>query len=273
MKQNISSQTKYLNRDILAALRMQLGRNFVSFYCTGSRATGEDLPDSDYDGYCFVRNVHVKYPNLSEGEKKYNIRIGIALKSYTIFRNYLANNSRECFYRSLVLDMKFGRARFVGGRNLSYNIPSLKHLLPLNLKRGMQFEYWFATLIDSPSNVLKREPRRHIGFIIAMCEILLLMKGVVVKKENLPQALHRYYPAFRVIRLLRTALWRRHTWILIKHDKKEIASIRRDVKKFLKILRSYLFSSHSDNVSPKEAREQMRCMINQSHKNTNYDRA
>ncbi len=262
MKQSISLQTKYLNRDILAVLRTQLGHNFISFYCAGSRATGEDLPDSDYDGYCFVRNVQAKYPNLSESEKKYNIRIGIALKSYAIFRNCLVNNGRECFYRSLVLDMKFGRMRFVGGRNLSYNIPSFKHLLPLNLKREMQFEYWFATLIDSPSNVLKREPRRHVGFIIAMCEILLLMKGVVVKKENLPQALRRHYPAFRVVHLLRTALRRRYTWAIIEHDKNEITNIRRDVKNFLKILRNYLFSSHNDKVSSREAREQMRCMIN-----------
>lgn len=257
MKRKITLQTHCLDRNILAALRMRLGRNFVSFYCSGSRATGEDLPDSDYDGYCFVRNTHIKDFNLFDKEKKYNIRIGIALKSYALFQACLSGHSQECLYRSLMLDMKCGRARFVGGRNLSYHMPPLKQLLPLDWKREMQFEYWFAILSDSPSNVLKREPRRHVGFIIAMCEVLLLVRGVAVKKENLPQGLHQYHPAFRVVGLLRTALRRRRNWEMIKRDTKEIVNARRDVKKFLMLLWRYVFSSHGNNVSRQEVREKM----------------
>ena len=266
MERTITAQTRNIDKDILAVVRRQLGRNFVSLVCVGSRAYGDDLPDSDYDGFCYVRDYKsAKKLNLSAVEKRHGVRIGIAVRSIGDFVKCVETPSDEVHYpnhRMRLLELKLGHARVVGGRNLSRKLPPLSKLLPADWKRGAQIDYWSAVL-DMPTNVRRREPRRHVGFIIAICSALLTAKGLAAKKNDLPKAMRRHHPKFRVIDLLRRALRRRAVWPRIENDRRELKNARKDLEKFLKIFRDYVFAGDDTDATPEDARRYRALILRQ----------
>jgi len=254
MKPAVTAQTKAIDRDLLAACRRQLGRNFVSLVAYGSRAGGDDLPDSDYDGFCYVRDAVGVRLNLSGVERRHGVRIGICLRPLWKFMSCVASPEAfaRCPNRHTLAALKMGRGRTVGGRDLLRLLPPVSQLLPADWRREAQFDYWLAVL-DVPSNVPRREPRRHVGFIIAICDALLRAKGVAVKKRDLPAALKQHHPGFRVVGFLRRALRRRAVWSVIENDKREVKKAGQDMESFLEALRRYVFRNDGSDLTPDEA--------------------
>jgi len=259
----ISVQTRDIDRDVLAACRRQLGRNFVTLLCEGSRAHGDDLPDSDYDGLCYVRDPARARVDLRALRKKYGLRIGVGIKPVSQLLGCVSSRRglASCPNRNHLTAMKLGRARLVGGRDLLRLLPPLSRLQPPDWKREAQLDYWLA-ILPVPCNVYRRESRRHVGFIIAICDSLLLAKRVVVQKKDLPAALRRHHPKFHAVGLLRRALRRRAVWPQLEHDRRTQREARTDLDKFLAELRRYAFRRDGTDMTPAQARAIYRSYAN-----------
>lgn len=240
MKNTDSRSTEILNEAVLDATRKRLGKRFVSLVVIGSRATGDALPDSDYDAFVFIRGdgkpPSLDFPSL---EKRFGIRVGIASKTLKELQHAIGDRSSP--FGLMLLNFALGRSKVVGGRNILLHVPNAKTIAKRGLMSLLQADYSYATKNDSPANVFRREPRRHVGFIIAICESLLLAKGVTVKKVDLPKALASRYPKFRVQALIRRALWRRSRWQDISRNKRQIVGARQDMKKFLELYHGLVF--------------------------------
>lgn len=230
-----------LERDVLDAVCRQAGKRMYSLVVIGSRATGEDLPDSDFDGILFVRDSSRVKLDLSEVERKHGVRIGISVKSSLATFRLRGPEIKMRYLGPLTLiALRLRLSRRIAGIDVMWGLPSMRNLLKTDIAGELRREYEAATRPDSKANVLKREPRRQVGFIIAMCEALLLAKGVRPRKEKLPELMKRHHPKFRAVGLLRRALKRRATWVKRKIDSKDRAAIRRDLKQFLEIYRQYV---------------------------------
>ncbi len=255
MRYRLSEQTERIERELLPLLRRRLGRNFVSLVCEGSRAYGDDRADSDYDAICFVRDARgVRLP-LAALERHFGVRMGIGVRRFaTIFPCLRGGNVAACPWRSLALNLKLGGGRVVGGRDIVRELPAVSKLLPRDWRAVAQRDYWLSIAPDLPTCLWRREPRRHVGFVIAICDALLLNRGVFVAKCGLPAAMKRHHPRFHVIGLLRRALWRRANWPAIEHDRRQILGARRDARKFLEELRRYVFPPDGSGVTETEAR-------------------
>jgi hypothetical protein len=222
----------------------------------GSRATGDALPDSDYDAIAYVHDIgRAKKIDLAALERSSGKRLGVTVWPLTSLRHCARGHGAEgtCFLEFRMLSFGLGRARVIGGRNVLRSIPPAKSIIGRGLQKELQADYWYATLPDSWANVFKREPRRHVGFIIAICDSLLKTKGVNVNKAQLPQALKRHHPKFRVIGLLKRALGRRAHWPEIGQDRQQIAGARRDVREFLRQYRHYVFGPGGQGLTAAEA--------------------
>jgi len=259
----LSEQTRNIDRDVLATCRRQLGRNFVTLLCEGSRAHGDDLPDSDYDGMCYVRDVRRARLDLGAIRRKYGLRIGAGIKPVSEFLGCVSSRRGllQCPNRAHLVAMKLGRARLVGGRDLLRLLPPASRLLPPDWKREAQRDYWLA-ILPVPCNVYRRESRRHVGFIIAICDSLLLAKRVVVQKKDLPAALRRHHPKFHAVGLLRRALRRRAVWPRLEHDRRTQREARADLDKFLAELRRYVFRGDGTDLTAPEARAEFMALWN-----------
>ncbi|MFH1047806.1 MAG: hypothetical protein V1738_05885 [Patescibacteria group bacterium] len=234
-----------LERDVLAAAKKQLGKNFVSLIAIGSRATQDHLPDSDLDAYLFVRDLKITALDFSALERQYGVRIGVSVKLLAALKHGQCNfevESEMIFCDSSRIGMRRGQTRTIGGRNLVETLPPLKDLLQRDIIGELQQDYDFAVRKDSRANVFKREPRRQVGVIIALCQNLLAAKGVYVRKVELPEAMRKYHPRFRVIGLLRRALKRRQHWPSLHIDRKQRAEIQQDAKNFLAAYGKYVFA-------------------------------
>lgn len=239
----ITKQTEELERGLVFELRRQLGDNYLGLLCCGSRAYGDDLEDSDYDGYCYVKDAKKaeKIFDAAPLEKEYpGVRIGICFYDDSFVRmvkdNY-ADDQRRFYWASLLGP----RARLVDGKDLRAGFPSAAKLRSGNWAAAFLHEYHIVLDPKHPANVLKREPRRHVGYIIATCDQLLLALGVAAKsKRELPALMAKHHPKFKIVTLLRRALWRRENWPRIEGDKRQVAAAKKDVKKFLLLLGRYV---------------------------------
>lgn len=252
MKPRITTQTRKLERPLLAAVRKQLGRNFVALICIGSRATGDDRPDSDYDAFCFVRDARRAKLDLSELESRFGVALGVAVKNVGVLTHPPTSLDPRPFW-ALPVTLKLGQARLVGGRNLFRHLPLLKELLPSDWRRAAQLNYWLAITPGLPTNVQRADPRRQVGFIIETCALLLLSRGVAVHKEDMPTALRKHHPKFAVVGLLRRALRRRIDWSRLGTNRAEHRRIRQDLDRFLRVLRRHVFTGVQTDLKPAEA--------------------
>jgi hypothetical protein len=241
IKNHVTSQTMAIERELLPLVKKQLGRNFIALVCGGSRAYGDDLPDSDYDGLCYVHDPSRARLDLSRLQKTIPaVHLGICLKDIRELRECAADpeNCPSRFYRASLVA---GRGRLVGGENVLKILPSARRLLAGDWRPSFRLDYKVAIKPGHPANVYRREPRRHAGFIIAICDQLLIATGTTVAcKADLPGAMRQHHPHFRVVGILRRALRRRAHWDKVGSDKREIAAIRRDLDKFLDALRRYV---------------------------------
>jgi len=261
MKPHISNQTKRLDVAILATVRRQLGRNFVALLCIGSRARGTNLNDSDYDGSCYVRDIsHVAKLDFSDIAERFNIRIGIGLRPWSYLVRVLERGDTERG-RIQRREWLLGKMRFVGGRRPQPKLVPIESVLRPDWRREMQFDYWMAALPDLPSNVLCREPRRHVGYVIAACSQLLEARGLAVRKEELPKALQRYYPRSGLVSLLRRALRRRRDWQRISSNPRTIVAARHDAEDFLVAFQKYVFPTDGSGMTAAQARKQRRAWV------------
>jgi hypothetical protein len=188
----------------------------------------------------FVKGTPKTDPYTSDLDRIYGVSIGIAVKPLAgwlpCFRGHA---DHSCPHDFMTLAFSLGKARVVGGRNILKLVPPVKEVLKRDWKPRLLEEYRLAVTPNSPTNVFRREPRRHVGFIIAQCETLLLTKGVSVRKEKLPVTVKKYFKDFHVDGLLKKALWRRAHWPEISADPKQKKAALADLKSFLEKYRVY----------------------------------
>ena len=224
-----------------AATRRRLGRDMVSCLVSGSRASGDFLHDSDLDGVTIVRDAcRIKDIDYAALKEHYGIRIGTGLMPEKEFLACARGGAdHRCCRCLFFFSWRLGNARVLAGRNVIKELPSRKAFLDRRLDADLADDYWWAVLKGSPANVWRREPRRHVGIIIAICTRLLVSKGIFGKKRDLPSRIRRHFPRFHAVRLLRRALERRERWTEIENDPAEIRAIRSDLRKFLALMAAH----------------------------------
>lgn len=254
MRFHPDKRQRAIEKEMIRVTRRALGRNLVSLVIEGSRATGDALPDSDYDGVAFVRRPSRTNPSFASLKKRTGLRIGVGVIPVTCLERCVQRRGFEY----LCLDLRLGRARVLAGRDIIKALPSVKSLIRGGFRKEMQADYWAAVLPESRSNVFRREPRRHVGFIIAICNALVMVKGVHVRKADLPRAMKEYHPRLAVLGLLRRALWRRAHWPEIGRDRRQVAGALRDLKEFLRRYRRYVFGRRGRSLTAAEFMVQYR---------------
>jgi hypothetical protein len=232
-----NKQERAIENEMAAIVRRKFGRNLVSLVIEGSRATGDALPDSDYDGIAFVRHASRVNPGFAALRRRTGLRIGVGVLPMACLRRCTQGTG----FRQLCLRLKLGGARVIAGRDIIKMLPPVKTLIGRSFNKEEQEDYWWAVLQTTRACVFKREPRRHVGFIIAICNSLLLTRCIMVRKQEIPRFLKKHHPRFAVIRLLKRALWRRAHWPEIRQDKEQVAGALRDLKEFLRRYRRYVF--------------------------------
>jgi hypothetical protein len=248
MRYKPSTSERIIEQGMAKEVRRKFGRNLVSLVIEGSRAIGDALPDSDYDGIAFVRRASRANPGFAALRRRTGLRIGVGVLPTACLRRCAQGTG----FRQLCLRLKLGGTRVIAGRNIVKTLPSVRTLIGRGFRKEEQEDYWWAVLPTTRSCVFKREPRRHVGFIIAICNSLLLTKGIMVRKQELPRFLKKYHPRFAVIRLLKRALWRRAHWPEIGQDKRQIAGALRDLKEFLRRYRRYVFGKDGRGLTADE---------------------
>lgn len=231
-KKQISS----MEEELVRRVKKVLGKNLITLLVEGSYAGYDFVPDySDFDLLALVKDVkQAKDINFTDLEKKYGLEIQCAVKSYSDFLNRIKNNKQATRFISNLLLIKYKKqARLLSGRNVIKLIPPLSQLIQRDLKTELRSNYLYAVNPDKRWNIFGREPRKWCNYIINMANDLLLSKGIVAKKDQIPGLLLEFWSGFKGLKYVRHALLLRKTKNILSLTKSEQEQFKNELRNFL----------------------------------------
>lgn len=250
MKQRILD----LESELTPLVQKKFWKNAVTLLVTGGCATFDAvLGWSDYDLIIFVHD-RKKIPSVYVRglEKKYGIKpIQIATKQWSSFlARTRGNKNTDRFVDNLWLISMRKHCRVIAGKELIPFIPPMVELLKRDLGSELREEYYHATNVDPDWNILaSKSPKRWINCIISLSFLLLIAKGVAVKKNEIPSALAKYYPDFSGASLVNKALAIRATGKIPSINSPVGKQAKKMLLDFLKIYQEYLFCENTNYKS------------------------
>lgn len=234
-----------MKEEIINLIKKLFGKNLVSIYLEGSFGTKDFISGySDCDLLIFVKDLK-KLPDISFEplSKKYGIKICYSVKFYGDLLNRIKNNKKVTrFVGNIILILiKKRKIRLISGKDLSKIIPDARMLLRRDLLRELKENYFHATNTNPKWNIFKRKPQNWANYIINMGNGLLLLKGIFIKKEEIPKMLEKYCKEFKGTGYVRKALKLRKTKKALKLNSNEKKKFRKDLEFFLEKYREYVF--------------------------------
>ena len=233
-----------MEQEISQTLKSFFGKNLVSLLVEGSYGIYDTVDGySDYDLCALVKDVS-KTPDVDLGDlsKKYSIDIKCSVKSYTDFQNRIKNNNKfSRFIDNLWLIKAKKQERVLVGKDILSQIPSIKELLKRDIGCELRGDYYHATNLNPEWNIFKSEPQKWVNYIINMSYNLLLSKGVITKKADIPKMLKKHCPDFKGIAYVKEALDLRRTKKVLHLTKIEKNQLKKTLGLFLEDYKLYTF--------------------------------
>ncbi len=239
-----ASLLNQMEQEINQTLKSFFGKNLVSLLVEGSYGTYDIIEGySDYDLCALVKDVS-KTPDVDLGDlsKKYSIDIKCSVKSYKDFQNRVKNSNKSSrFIDNLWLVKAKKQARVLVGKNVLNQIPSIKELIKRDIGCELRADYYYATNLNPEWNIFRREPQKWVNYIINMSNDLLLSKGVITKKADIPAMLEKHCPEFKGVAYVKEALYLRKTKKVLHLTKIEKNQLKKTLGLFLEDYKLYTF--------------------------------
>lgn len=236
-----------LEQDIVTLFHSTLKDNLITLLAVGSYGTN-DIVDgySDCDLMVFVENIReVKTIDLGKLSKKYSIDIGYSLVSYSDFKNRTKNNNKSTrFVGNIDLIKIRKQSRVLYGKNIINLTPTIKEVIRRDLGVELRASYYHATSMNPDWNIFKRKPRKWVNYIINMSNDLLLVKGVIVKKNDIPAMLKKHCPDFCGLSCVVEAVRLRRTKEILSLNKLLVIKLKNTLCLFLEEYRGLVFYNH-----------------------------
>lgn len=233
-----------MEKEIIGRVRQYFGDNLVSLLVEGGYAAYDYMEGySDYDLLILVKeDRQVQKFDLDDLSKKYSVDIQCDVKLYEDLINRIKNNNKARRYIDNLELVKIKNVdRFLAGKDVRKLIPKTRALIARDVGFELRSAYLYATNPDQRWNIFIREPRKWCNYIINMADGLLLSKGIVVKKDKIPEKLERYFPAFKGIKYVRKALRLRRTKKVLALNKNEKNQFKIDLRRFLDAYHDLIF--------------------------------
>ncbi|MDD3102229.1 MAG: hypothetical protein PHE59_03725 [Patescibacteria group bacterium] len=234
-----------MEKEIIRRAKSFLGKNLVALLAEGSYGSYDFVEGySDYDLSIFVKNFNkIKEINFTDISERYHIDIQCVVRSYEDFQNRVKNNHKATrFIGNLdLINIKKKKTRLLVGMNIANSVPDIKKIIKRDLGCELRAEYYHATNLNPSWNIYRREPRKWVNYIINLSDRLLLSKGVISKKDDIPKMLAKYYPYFRGIKYIREALVLRKTKRVLKLNETEKKHLKNILNQFLEEYKRQVF--------------------------------
>lgn len=209
--QLIKERILALESELVPLVRKKLGRNLVTLFVAGGCSNFEAVAGwSDYDCEAYVNDMeNVPEIDLRPLEKRFGIKpIQLTIRPIASFRARVKGSPQADRYidNLWIISLKT-HCRILAGRDVRKLIPPIREILKRDLGCELRGHYMHATNPDRRWNVLGfTNPKRQVNAIVSFAHIMLLAKGLAVKKSELPQYLVKYYPDFAGTSLVVAAL-------------------------------------------------------------------
>ena len=184
-----------MEREIIRRTRRSLGKNLVALLAEGSYGSYDFVEGySDYDLLIFVKNFNkIKEINFRDISKRYCVDIQYVIRLYKDFQNRVKNNQKATrFIGNIDLINIKKKARLLFGKNIANLVPDIKKIIKRDLGCELRAEYYHATNLNPGWNIYRQKPKKWVNCIINISNGLLLSKGAVVEKDNIPKILAEY---------------------------------------------------------------------------------
>ncbi len=232
-----------MEQELIEAIKSKLGKNLVSLVVEGSYANYDFIEGySDYDLLVLVKNIdNIKKINLNNLAKKYKLDIQYVIRSYQDLINRIKNNNKATrFFTNLGLIKYKIQARVIWGKDITKMIPPVKEIIKRDLGCELRAEYLYATNPDKAWNIFSRKPRNWVNYIINMSNELLLSKGIIVKKRDIPRALKKIFPDFDGLKYVKEAVQLRESKKVLVLNNVEKNKLKKSLSDFLEEYKNFV---------------------------------
>ena len=246
---------KLINRmewEIIRDAKKIFGKNLISLFVEGSYGNHDFIKGySDYDLLTFVKDINKVYEfDFNDLSEKYSIDIQCVVRSYEELVNRIKNNSKATrFIGNLELIKIKKQTRLLAGKDIKKLIPDVKKIRKRDLGSELRASYFHATNLNPGWNIYKREPRKWVNYIINMSNALLLSKGIIVRKSEIPPMLKKHLSDFGGTIYVKKALNLRKTKKVLKLNRAEKNKLKSDLTLFLEEYKKYLFRNPNDDIA------------------------
>lgn len=244
MNQKDLQMINQMEKEIIKLSKKSFGKNLISLLVEGSYGTYDFVKGySDYDLLALVKdNKKIGKINLENISKKYSLNIQCSIKSYEDLQNRIKNNNKSSrFIGNINLIKIKSQSRLLTGKNIIQSIPTLRELVKRDLGCELRADYYHATNSSPQWNIFERETKAWINYMINMSNNLLLSKGIIVNKKNIPTMLKKYCPNFQGAIYVKKALQLRKTKKVFGLNQEKRVQLKKDLNLFLEEYKKYTF--------------------------------
>ena len=238
-------QLGQMEKEIIKRAQKYFADNLVCLMAEGSYAAMDYVEGySDYDLLIIVKDINRKAEkfNLDDLSKKFSIKVQCSIDLYQDILNRIKNNNKASrFINNLELIIIKKHNRLLAGKDIKKQIPDVRGLIKRDLGAELRSIYLYAVNPDKRWNIFIREPRKWCNYAINMANALLLSRGMIVKKDQIPGKLKQYHPRFKGIDFVKKALELRKTKKILHLNKSGKQKFNKEFRAFLEAYRDYVF--------------------------------